>query len=200
MIGSNSKNRSIIYLVIILLAVFAPIVLSNEYIRHLLVLTIIFSIFGLSYDLTIGGMGQVSLGHQAFFGLGAYIAALLSVRLQVPVWLGLPAAVVGTGLLGLFIGFISLRTRGAYLAIVMLGFAMILWMIIMGWREVPFGQTGVSGIPPVSISFPFLPELILIQSVPHLLFLDHENEFSRVINELNNIILNNTWDPVTTTT
>lgn len=156
----NRSRNGIIYGALILLAVLAPIVISNEYTRHLLVLTIIFSIFGLSYDLTIGGMGQVSLGHQAFFGLGAYISALLSVRLNVPVWLCLPAAIFGTGILGLFIGYVSLRTRGAYLAIVMLGFAMILWMIIMGWREVTLGQMGVSGIPPVSISIPFLPDLI----------------------------------------
>jgi branched-chain amino acid transport system permease protein len=159
MIDKYSKNKHIMYGFLFLLAIIAPIVLSNEYTRHLFVLTLIFSIFGLSYDLTIGGMGQVSLGHQAFFGLGAYIAGLLSVRLQVPVWLCLPAAVVGAGILGLFLGYVSLRTRGAYLAIVMLGFAMILWMITMGWREVTNGQTGVRGIPPPSISIPLLTEI-----------------------------------------
>ncbi len=153
----NSKNRYFQYSFIIALAIIAPIILSNEYTRHLFVLTLIFSIFGLSYDLTIGGMGQVSLGHQAFFGLGAYIAGLLSVRLHVPVWLCLPAAVAGAGILGLFLGYVSLRTRGAYLAIVMLGFAMILWMITMGWREVTYGQAGVRGIPTLSVSIPFLP-------------------------------------------
>ena len=92
------------------------------------------SIFALSYDLVIGGMGQISLGHQAFLGVGAYVSAILSVKLGVPVWLCLVASVGVAGLVGLFIGYVSLRTRGAYLAIVTLGFAMIVWMIAMGWR------------------------------------------------------------------
>jgi branched-chain amino acid transport system permease protein len=155
----SSRGKYILYGFLFLLAIIAPIVLTNEYTRHLFVLTLIFSIFGLSYDLTIGGMGQVSLGHQAFFGLGAYIAGLLSERLQVPVWFCLPAAVAGAGILGLFLGYVSLRTRGAYLAIVMLGFAMILWMITMGWRDVTYGQAGVRGIPSPSIALPLLPEI-----------------------------------------
>lgn len=140
----------LVQLILLALAVIIPLILKNEYFIHLLVLTYIFALFALSYDLIIGGMGQISLGHQAFFGMGAYIAGLLSVKLHVPVWFCLPAAVFGAGVLGLFLGYVSLRTRGAYLAIVMLGFAMILWMIAMGWRDVTFGQRGVGGIPHLS--------------------------------------------------
>ena len=55
------------------------------------------------------------------------------------------------------IGYVSLRIRGAYLAIVTLGFAMILWMIAMGWRTVTNGQMGIREIPPLVIGLPFLP-------------------------------------------
>lgn len=159
MIDKYLRNRRVTYLFLLVLGIIAPIVLTSDYIRHLLVLTFIFAIFALSYDLIIGGMGQISLGHQAFFGVGAYIAALLSVKLQVPVWVCLLAAIVGTGILGLFIGYVALRTRGAYLAIVTLGFAVMLQLIATGWRDVTFGQMGVRGIAPPSISIPFLPEI-----------------------------------------
>lgn len=159
MIDKYLRNRRVIYLLLLVLGIIAPIVLSSEYIRHLLILTFIFAIFALSYDLILGGMGQISLGHQAFFGVGAYIAALLSVKLQVPVWVCLLAAIAGTGILGLFIGYVALRTRGAYLAIVTLGFAVMLQLIATGWRAVTFGQMGVRGIAPPSISIPLLPEI-----------------------------------------
>jgi branched-chain amino acid transport system permease protein len=140
-------------------AVIAPFVAANEYFFHVLVLTCIFAIFALSYDLVIGGMGQISLGHQAFLGVGAYVSAILSSKLGIPVWLCLPAAVLAAGTVGLFIGYISLRIRGAYLAIVTLGFAMILWMVVMGWRSVTSGQMGIREIPPLAISLPFLPRI-----------------------------------------
>jgi branched-chain amino acid transport system permease protein len=142
-------------------AVVTPLAITSGYIRHLFVITLIFASFALSYDLVVGGMGQLSLGHQAFFGVGAYVTGLLSVRLQMPIWFCLIASVGGAGIFGLLIGYVSLRTRGAYLAIVMLGFAMILWMIAMGWRGLTYGQMGVRSIPPISFSIPFLVEVRL---------------------------------------
>lgn len=161
MIGNTVQCRRLMYAVFLTLAIVAPLIWRSAYTIHLLVLTYIFAIFALSYDLIIGGMGQISLGQQAFFGTGAYVAALLSVKLGLSVWFCLPAAVIGAGVLGLFIGYVSLRVRGAYLAIVTLGFAMILWMIAMGWREVTNGQAGVREIPPPVISIPLLPKIVL---------------------------------------
>ena len=158
MMEASVRKSKLVCLLLVVLGVIAPLLIRNDYIRHVLVLTLIFAIYSLSYDLIIGGMGEVSLGHQAFFGAGAYIAGLLSVRLHVPVWLCLAGAVAGTGILGLFIGYVSLRMRGAYLAIVTLGFAMMLQIIVMGWRKITYGQMGVRGIAPPSISLPFLPE------------------------------------------
>ncbi|MGD0489237.1 MAG: branched-chain amino acid ABC transporter permease [Syntrophorhabdales bacterium] len=153
------RYKYVIFVLLLALAVVAPVVVDNEYFTHVLVLTYIFAIFALSYDLVIGGMGQISLGQQAFLGVGAYVSAILSSKLGVPVWLCLFAAVFAAGAVGLFIGCVSLRIRGAYLAIVTLGFAMILWMIAMGWRAVTNGQMGIREIPPLVIGLPFLPRI-----------------------------------------
>jgi len=153
------RYKHVLSVLVLAAAVIAPIAADNEYFTHVLVLTCIFSIFALSYDLVIGGMGQISLGQQAFLGVGAYVSAILSSKLGVPVWLCLLAAVLAAGAVGLFVGYVSLRIRGAYLAIVTLGFAMILWMVAMGWRTVTNGQMGIREIPPLAISLPFLPRI-----------------------------------------
>jgi branched-chain amino acid transport system permease protein len=137
----------------------APFILRNDFVTHVLVLTFIFAIFSLSYDLIVGYMGQVSLGHQVFFGLGASITAVLGVRLGMPPWLSLPASLIGAAVLGLAIGFISLKTRGAFFAIVTLSIAMVIWLVAKGWRGVTGGEAGLSDIPPLEISIPILPKI-----------------------------------------
>ncbi|MCK5703304.1 MAG: branched-chain amino acid ABC transporter permease, partial [Cyclobacteriaceae bacterium] len=148
--------KQIIYFVLFLLIIFIPYMVKDEYLMQIIVLTIILAVFALSYDLIIGYTGQLSMGHQAFFGLGAYLTAIFGKTFGFDPWLCLPVVIIGNGLLGLAIGAISLRTRGAFLAIITLGFAMILWMIAMGWREITKGMMGISSIPHLTISIPFL--------------------------------------------
>ncbi len=156
MTSHNLLHRYLIYFVSLLLIIFTPILVKDEYLLQIIVLTIILAIYALSYDFIIGYTGQFSMGHQAFFGLGAYITAILGKRFGIEPWLCLPVVMIGCGLVGLIIGAISLRTRGAFLAIITLGFAMILWMVAMGWREVTNGMMGISSIPPLTITIPFL--------------------------------------------
>ena len=156
MIKHNLLHRYPLYVVLLLLILFIPFLVKDEYSMQILVLTSILAIFALSYDFIIGYTGQFSMGHQAFFGLGAYITAILGKNLGLDPWLCVPAVILGSGLVGLIIGAISLRTRGAFFAIVTLGFAMILWMVAMGWRGITNGMMGISSIPPLTISIPFL--------------------------------------------
>ena len=123
-------------------------------------MTGIFVILALSLDIIIGHMGQLSLGHAAFFGIGAYTSGLLAVRLGLPVWLGFLAAIVSTGAIGTFIGYVSLRRlRGMYLAVVTFGFGAILWLVARQWHDVTGGMSGLTGIPPPRITIPFLPKI-----------------------------------------
>ena len=146
------RYRYLIYSGLLTLGVLAPFIFRDEYVTHLLVLTMIFARLALSYDIIIGFMGQFSFGHQVFFGLGAYTSALFALYLKTPVWLGLPAAVLIAGVAGLFVGAISLRTRGPYLAIVTLGFAVLAQMIATGWREFTGGFVGLLRIPPLEMA------------------------------------------------
>ena len=113
-----------------------PLWMTNQYVLHILVVTGIFIVAAMSLNLLLGYTGQLSLGHVAFFGIGAYASSLVSLGFNAPlapgvalaldpqpVWCGMLAAVVVAGACGWFIGKISFRVRGAYFVIVSISFA-----------------------------------------------------------------------------
>lgn len=155
------NKRSIIWIVVVLSIAFLLPVGQKPYIQHLLTLTLIYSIFALSYDLILGYSGHFSFGHQAFFGLGGYTAALLSAKLGLPVWATLPASLGVSAVAGYLIGWVSLRMRGVYLGFVTLGFAMLLWLVMVNERAFTGGVSGVKGIMPLELSVPGLLNLKL---------------------------------------
>ncbi len=156
------QHRRFIYAALLVIAVAAPFILRGDYLRNILVLTFIFAILALSLDIIMGRMGQFSFGHQAFFGLGAYTSALLSLKLGISPWLGFLAAPLLTAALGFVIGFVSLRAlRGMYLAITTLGFGIIFFLIVPRWPSLTGGPMGLVGIPSPVIALPLLPDVVL---------------------------------------
>ena len=111
-----------------ILAVF-PFVGGKFYV-DLVVTTMILAIFALSLELLVGRTGLVSFGHAAFFGIAAYVTALLSPQSEAPsiLWL-LPVVLVVTALAALAIGALSLRTRGIYFIMVTLAFAQMAYFV-----------------------------------------------------------------------
>lgn len=107
------------YLPLIILAVLVilPLIGLNSYVMHILVLVVMWSVIGMAWNILGGYTGQVSFGHAAFFGFGAYTAGILYQHLGVSAWWGIPASIVILTALSLVIGYICLRLRGAYFAL-----------------------------------------------------------------------------------
>ncbi|PYO35796.1 MAG: branched-chain amino acid ABC transporter permease [Candidatus Rokuibacteriota bacterium] len=124
-----------------------PLVLPGPYHRHVLVLAGLFTLMALGFDLVLGYLGELSLGHAAFFGIGAYTTALLTRNFGVPFPLDLLLAGLFTGIFGLLIGAPSLRLRGPYFAIVTFGFAEILHLVALNWTSLTRGPMGLPDIP-----------------------------------------------------
>src|SRR5439155_7950696 len=124
-----------------------PLLLRGPYHRHVLVLAGLFTLMALGFDLVLGYLGELSLGHAAFFGIGAYTTALLTRSFDVPFPLDLLAAGVFTGIVGVLIGAPSLRLKGPYFAIVTFGFAEILRLIALNWTSLTRGPMGLPDIP-----------------------------------------------------
>lgn len=128
-----------------------PWVVTSTYHLHLLVLAGIFAVMALGLDLVLGYLGELSLGHAAFFGIGAYSTALLTRHLGVPFPADLLLACAITGAFGFLIGYPSLRLTGPYFAIVTFGFAEILRLVALNWVSVTRGPMGLPDIPPVRL-------------------------------------------------
>lgn len=149
----------------------APIVIRGEYGRHLLVMFVLYALLTLSLDLIIGRTGDYTLGHGAFFGIGAYTTGLLTVKLGVPIEGGVIAACIMSGLVGSLIGFTCLRLRGLYLLLVTLGFAMVIYGVVINWYELTGGDYGLAGIPTPVIGLPFLPRIEIMGAFRYYYFL-----------------------------
>jgi len=128
-------------------ALVLPLLLPGPYHRHVLVLAGLFTLMALGFDLVLGYLGELSLGHAAFFGIGAYTTALLTRNFGTPFPLDLLLAGLFTGIFGLLIGAPSLRLRGPYFAIVTFGFAEILHLVALNWTSLTRGPMGLPDIP-----------------------------------------------------
>lgn len=119
----------------------------GSFLLHLLVLTNIYVILGVSYNLLIGYAGLFSIAHAAFFGVGAYVSMVVALKLGWPYLVGLVAAVVIAAIASGILAFPALRVSGDYLVIASLGFQVIVFHVFMNWESVTGGPAGVPGIP-----------------------------------------------------
>ncbi len=161
------KHAPAVLLVVALASV--PLWLNNLYYLHVLITTGIFIIAAMSLNLLLGYTGQLSLGHVAFFGIGGYTSALMSLGfdLQItdsylyvfepkPVWFAAICGIAMAGLCGWFIGKISFKVRGAYFVIVTISFAEVVRLVSLNWLDLTEGPMALNAIPPLSIAIPGL--------------------------------------------
>ncbi|MFP4329332.1 MAG: branched-chain amino acid ABC transporter permease [Spirochaetaceae bacterium] len=98
-------------------------------------------------NVIIGFTGLFSLGHAAFYGIGAYTSAMLTTMAGWSFWAALPLAGIVAGFFGSLIGLVTLRLRAVFLAFVTLGFGEIIRIVILNWRSFTRGPLGIAGVP-----------------------------------------------------
>ncbi|GLK88745.1 branched-chain amino acid ABC transporter ATP-binding protein/permease [Pseudomonas turukhanskensis] len=104
------------------------------------------AVVGVGLNILIGLSGQISFGHIAFYAIGAYVSALLTLA-GWPLWLALPVAGLATGLIGALLAIPALRVSGPYLAMITIAFAFVVHHSLIEWRDVTGGSNGLMGIP-----------------------------------------------------
>lgn len=131
----------------VLLGVAAPWLVPSSYLFHLLTLAVIWGTLAVSLNLVMGYAGLLSVAHGALAMLGGYASALLVVRLGVPFWITVCVGVLVSAAFGFFLGALTLRLRGHYVAISTLAFGIVVSLVLEKWEHVTFGARGVTGIP-----------------------------------------------------
>ncbi|MFC0401795.1 ABC transporter permease subunit [Paraburkholderia rhizosphaerae] len=137
-----SKNAIAIVVGLVALAVF-PVLSGNPYYIHLVETIMIYAILLFGLDIVVGYTGQVSLGHAGLFGVGAYTAGVLFMKLGMPFYLTAPLSIVVTAAFGAVLALPALRVSGPYLAMVTLAFGTIIQILI---NEMDFLTSGPLGI------------------------------------------------------
>jgi len=124
-----------------------PLGLGNSYYLNVLVFVGIYSLITIGLSLLMGYTGQISLGHAAFFGLGAYTSGVLSTKFGVSPWLALLAAIFVTGGIAFLIGAPALKLKGHYLAMATLAFGYIVFIVFNQASSLTGGPSGFGQIP-----------------------------------------------------
>lgn len=124
-----------------------PLVVG-EYWIHVAVEILIMGLFAVSFNMIFGYMGQLSFGHAAYFGVGAYATGLLLVKTSVPLPLSLALSMLTAGAFALVIGYFCVRLTGIYFAILTMAFGQLLYYIIFQWYSFTGGDDGLQGILP----------------------------------------------------
>ena len=154
--------RAVLTWLFLFTLVMLPWWLDNAYLLHVLIVAGIFIIAAMSLNLLLGYAGQLSLGHVAFFGIGAYASALVSLGFKLtfpfeieiqakPVWLAMLAGMLAAGASGWFIGRIAFKVRGAYFVIVSISFAEVVRLVAVNWVELTQGPMALNNIPPLEV-------------------------------------------------
>jgi branched-chain amino acid transport system permease protein len=142
------------WILALIIAILLPLFVGG-YLTSILLLIAIWSIMAVSLNLLYGYTGQLSLGHSAFLGIGAYAFTLLAVKLHLGFWPAFAGGIVFAGIFGLLIGIPALKLRGPHFILVTMGFGAIVGVIVLAWTGLTGGANGLAGAPrPTPIPLP----------------------------------------------
>jgi branched-chain amino acid transport system permease protein len=139
----NSKPLAIL---IICLGIF-PIFVRSDYYLSIMIFIGINSIIVMGLSLLMGYAGQISLGHAAFFGIGAYCSGVLTVKFGFSVLSAFLSGILLSGVMAMAVAVPTLRLKGHYLAVATLGFGEIIYIVFNEFLDITGGPSGLSGIP-----------------------------------------------------
>src|SRR5512133_973746 len=138
------KRELIKFLLFALLVMVVPLFFRGGYLMNVLVFVGIHTILAVALNLLLGFAGQISLGHAAFFGLGAYISGIMTANHGANPWLTMVVAAAVVGACAFLIGFPILKLQGHYLAMATLGLGIIVYIVFNEATDLTGGPSGLS--------------------------------------------------------
>jgi branched-chain amino acid transport system permease protein len=138
--GSGGVALAVVIAVMLAL----PLVVTSSFAIDILIRILLFAFVGTAWNLLGGYAKQLSLGHAAFFGLGAYTSTLLQIDFGISPWIGMVAGGVVGMLASLPIGWLCFRLRGPYFAIATIATAQVLMLVFLKYRDFAWGAEGTT--------------------------------------------------------
>lgn len=145
-----NRMRYLPILLLSLLALTVPLAVRGQYSLRVINLAQLYAVLALGLNFTLGSAGLLSVGHAGFFGIGAYVSALLTAR-DWNFWPALLVAALSNLAVSVLIGRPILHLKTHYLALATLGFGEIVRLVLLNWKNVTRGTDGIVGIPPPSL-------------------------------------------------
>jgi branched-chain amino acid transport system permease protein len=144
--------KRILVAVALVVLVAAPWIVTDPFYMHLMIMVLMWTVLGASWNVLGGFAGQVSFGHSAFLGAGAYATMILYLKLGISPWYGIILGGLVSAFIALPIGLICFRLRGPYFALSTLAVAEIIRLVALNWESLTNGPVGllITTLPPVS--------------------------------------------------
>lgn len=137
-------KKTWIEIIALLLLLVIPVFSGNDYYLDMVINIFLWSMLAGSWNLTAGYGGLLSLGHAAFFGIGAYTSTLLFVKAGMSPWLGMLIGAFISGVVGVGLGWLTIRLKGPFFSLATMAFAEILTIIAVNAHDLTRGSEGVS--------------------------------------------------------
>ncbi|MGA2518173.1 MAG: branched-chain amino acid ABC transporter permease [Thermodesulfobacteriota bacterium] len=144
----GKENRRAVFILMICLGIF-PFFIRSDYYLSIMIFIGINAIIVMGLSLLMGYAGQISLGHAAFFGIGAYCSGVLTVKLGFSIFTAFFCGIFLSTIMAMAIAIPTLKLKGHYLAVATLGFGEIIYVIFNELLEITGGPSGLSGIPSI---------------------------------------------------
>ena len=142
-----AKNMGKIAVALVAALIVFPWVFSSAYILRIVTVCMMYVMIALSLNLLTGFLGLMTLGQAAFWGIGAYTAAILATQMGWGMGMCMIASALMAGLLSLLVALPTMRLKGYFLTVVTLGFCEIVRLVEMNWMDLTRGPLGIAGIP-----------------------------------------------------
>ena len=145
---ANKKQLAAVGIVIFLAI---PLVVDNKLLIHLAILGMLYAIVASNWDLTLGYAGVFNFAHLAFFGIGAYTSGIITVKLGISPWIGIPCGGATAALASIIVSIPAIRLRGIYVALLTFASGQLVLLLLLSQPLITGGQQGLTGVPQLQI-------------------------------------------------
>jgi branched-chain amino acid transport system permease protein len=145
--------KAVLVAVALAALVAAPWIVTDPFYVHLMIMALLWTLLGASWNIIGGFAGQISFGHSAFLGTGAYTTMILYLNMGIAPWYGIILGGIAAAIIAMPIGFICFRLRGPYFALSTLAVAEIIRLVALNWESLTNGPVGllITTLPPVTL-------------------------------------------------